>query len=191
MLKWSDGKPLTESQIQTITGLTIKRPSCLSRLRRATEAGITFNTLSDELRYLMGVHRTQIEALPDGQEIVLDASQDEARRAKTIREALLIDEKRKQESIRTQLLRQEVFELDAIQPAWDRLIVSLREGLKGMIPTIVARILPLTDEDEAIDRAMSELRRHLHKLSQFSLRRELDPGTNEEHWEHVDNAESE
>ena len=43
-----------------------------------------------------------------------------------------------------------------------------------MIPTLVDKILPLDDRDEALDRCEDELSRHLSRLSDFDLTRELN-----------------
>ena len=114
--------------------------------------------------------------------IPLSADKAEASRLKIIREALLLDEKHKQAVIETRLQRKQVFYLEAITPAWVQMVVSVRESLRGMIPTLVDKILPLTDRNEALDRCEDELSRHLSRLSNFDLTRELNELSGDESW---------
>ena len=84
--------------------------------------------------------------------------------------------------IETRLQRRDVFYLDAITPKWQAMVISVRESLRGMIPTLVDKILPLDDRDEALDRCEDELSRHLERLSDFDLTRELNELSGDESW---------
>ena len=183
-LKWEDGKQLTMSEIKTITGLDINREAIRRRLRKAKSMGIPVDTLAEQIRVLvLGVDVISSSAQSVGATIPLDVDANEARRLKTIRETLLIDEKRKQAEIETQLKRKEVFYLDAIEPAWSAMVISIREALRGMMPTLVDKVLPCETRDEAVDRAEDELARHLYRLSEFDLVRELNEHEGIEGWE--------
>ena len=187
-LKWENGIKLTLDEIHQLTGITIGRPAINLRLRKATLAGIPVDTLAQQIAVLTehksAPAQTGRDDADDGG-IPLSADKAEAGRLKTIREALLLDEKRKQAVVETRLQRREVFYLDAITPAWAQMVISVRESLRGMIPTLVDKILPLDDRDEALDRCEDELSRHLSRLSEFDLTRELNERDGTENWTHT------
>ena len=68
------------------------------------------------------------------------------------------------------------------------MVISLRESLRGMIPHLVDKVLPLSDRHEALDRAEDELSRHLGRISDFDLERELNEQTGDESWEYTENG---
>ena len=189
-LVWADGRKLTLDEIQQLTGLEIRRPAINIRLRKAKLSGIPVSTLAHQISVLSEHKRTPAQTgLDDADDggIPLSADKAEAGRLKTIREALLLDEKHKQAVIETRLQRKEIFYLEAITPAWVQMVVSVRESLRGMIPTLVDKILPLSDRNEALDRAEDELSRHLDRVSEFDLSRELNEQDGTEKWEYSEN----
>ena len=184
-LVWADGRKLTLDEIHQLTGLEIGRPAVNTRLRKAKLEGIPVSTLAQQIAVLTEHKRTPAQPGRDDAGdggIPLSSDKAEAGRLKTIREALLIDEKHKQAVIETRLQRRDVFYLEAITPAWVQMCVSVRESLRGMIPTLVDKILPLTDRNEALDRCEDELSRHLSRLSDFDLTRELNELSGDESW---------
>ena len=184
-LKWADGRKLTLDEIQQLTGLEIRRPAINIRLRKAKLEGIPVSALAQQIAVLTEHKRTPAQPGRDDADdggIPLSADKAEAGRLKTIREALLLDEKHKQAVVETRLQRKEIFYLEAITPAWVQMVVSVRESLRGMIPTLVDKILPLSDRNEALARAEDELSRHLDRVSEFDLSRELNEQDGTEKW---------
>ena len=168
-----------------MTGLEIGRPAINIRLRKAKLEGIPVSTLAQQIAVLTEHKRTPAQPGRDDAGdggIPLSADKAEAGRLKTIREALLLDEKHKQAVVETRLQRKEIFYLEAITPAWQAMVISVRESLRGMIPTLVDKILPIDDRDEALDRCEDELSRHLSRLSDFDLTRELNELSGDESW---------
>lgn len=188
-LVWSDGTKLTLEQVQELTGLSIGQSAITKRLVRAKQDGLSVDTLAKQIAVLSTNTRPAPAASSEAEsgDIPLDADKAEAGRLKTIREAMLLDEKRKQAEIETRLKRKEVFRLDSIAPAWSALVVSIRESLRGAIPMIVDKVLPLDDRDTALDRAEDELSRHLERISEFDLERELNEQTGDETWQFTEN----
>ena len=136
-LKWADGRKLTLDEIQQLTGLEIRRAAINIRLRKAKLSGIPVSTLAHQISVLSEHKRTPAQPGRDDAHdggIPLSADKAEAGRLKTIREALLLDEKHKQAVIETRLQRRDVFYLDAITPKWQAMVISVRESLRGMIP---------------------------------------------------------
>ena len=184
-LKWANGQKLTLDEIHQLTGLEIGRPAVNTRLRKAKLDGIPVSSLSHQISVLSEHKRTPAQPGRDDADdggIPLGADKAEAGRLKTIREALLLDEKHKQAAVETRLQRKEIFYLEAITPAWQAMVISVRESLRGMIPTLVDKILPIDDRDEALDRCEDELSRHLSRLSDFDLTRELNEQDGTEKW---------
>ena len=184
-LIWADGRKLTLDEIHQLTGLEIRRPAINIRLRKAKLSGIAISTLAQQIAVLTEHKSTQAQTGRDDAHdggIPLTADKAEAGRLKTIREALLLDEKHKQAVIETRLQRRDVFYLEAITPAWQAMVISVRESLRGMIPTLVDKLLPIDDRDEALDRCEDELSRHLSRLSDFDLTRELNELSGDESW---------
>ena len=184
-LVWADGRKLTLDEIHQLTGLKIGRPAINVRLRKSKLEGIPVSVLAQQIAVLTEHKRTPAQPGRDDADdggIPLSADKAEAGRLKTIREALLLDEKHKQAVVETRLQRKQVFYLDAITPAFVQMVVSVRESLRGMIPTLVDKILPLSDRNEALDRAESELSRHLDRVSEFDLSRELNEQDGTEKW---------
>ena len=148
------------------------------RLHNARDKGFSVATLHEQIDFLMGRSVVPNDDETDDSAIPLTADADEAKRLKTIREALLFDERQKQASIETAKTRREVFALDAITPAWESMVIAVREALLGAIPVLVDKILPCKERDVAVDRAEAELVRHLNRLTSFDLVRTL----NEAEW---------
>ena len=87
--------------------------------------------------------------------------------------------------IETRLQRRDVFYLEAITPAWVQAMCDKCSGesLRGMIPTRwLIKSYHWTDRDEALDRCEDELSRHLSRLSDFDLTRELNELSGDESW---------
>lgn len=184
MLRWKSGQTIPIDQLQQITGLSIQRPAMLARLRKARKQGIPCETLAEQIAVLSDANVVHYDVGDDIlQDIPLSADATEAKRLKTVREALLIDEKRKQAEIETKLRRREVFYLDAIEPAWAAMVVAVREALRNAVPNLVDKILPCSNRNEALDRAEAELSRHLQQVSEFDLVRELNEHEGSEIWE--------
>ena len=179
-LTWQNGKLLSLQELHQVTGMTIQRPAMVRRLKQARARGYSVDTLDEQISLLL--NRTPA-ATTDESDIPLNADAEEAKRLKTIREALLFDEKRKQAEIETRLKRREVFYLGAITPVWEAMVIAVREALLGAIPTLVDKILPCKCRDDAVDRAESELIRHLNRISDFDLERTLNESTGEEKWQ--------
>ena len=179
-LIWDDGTRLTVAQIQQLTGLECGRAAISMRIAKAKKEGRRAATLAQQVAILS--EHTRPVAVDTSGSIPLGVDRAEGARLKVIREALLLDEKRKQAEIETRLKRKEVFYLESITPAWSAMVVSVRESLRGMIPTLVDKILPIDDRDEALDRCEDELSRHLSRLSDFDLTRELNELSGDESW---------
>ena len=179
-LRWDDGTPLSLQQLHQLTGLSIQKESMLRRLRRARASGYAVSTLQQQISQLSARRVTEIDDL---HEIPFEADADEARRLKTVREALLLDEKRRQAEIVTRLQRKEVFYLESLTPAWASMVIGVREALLGAVGLIVDKVMPCDERDEAVERAEKEITRHLNRISAFDLVRELDEQTGEETWE--------
>ena len=130
-LIWADGRKLTLDEIHQLTGLEIRRPAINIRLRKAKLSGIAISTLAQQIAVLTEHKSTQAQTGRDDAHdggIPLTADKAEAGRLKTIREALLLDEKHKQAVIETRLQRRDVFYLEAITPAWQAMVISVRES---------------------------------------------------------------
>ena len=178
-LRTRDGKVVPHGILQELTGLNIKRPAMIHRLKQARDIGYAVDSLPQQIACLTSSgHQTS-----SSDEIPLDAPFEEGRRLKILREALWIEQKRKQAEIKTALERREVFYLDAIMPAWSSMVIGVREALLGAIPTLVDKVLPCKERDVAVDRAEAELIRHLNRLSDFDLERTLNEQTGDEEWE--------
>ena len=183
-LIWDDGKRLTVAEIQQLTGLECGRAAISMRIAKAKKAGVRAATLAQQVA-ILSEHTRPVAVVTSGDDdrsIPLGVDKAEGARLKVIREALLLDEKRKQAEIETRLKRKEVFYLESITPAWSAMVVSVRESLRGMIPTLVDKILPLSDRNEALARAEDELSRHLDRVSEFDLSRELNEQDGTEKW---------
>ena len=177
---WDSGKRLTVAEIQQLTGLGCGRAAISMRISKAKKEGRPVDTLAQQVAVLS--QHTRPVAVDTSGSIPLGVDRAEGARLKVIREALLLDEKRKQAEIETRLQRKEIFYLEAITPAWVQMVVSVRESLRGMIPTLVDKILPLSDRNEALARAEDELSRHLDRVSEFDLSRELNEQDGTEKW---------
>ena len=170
MLKWQNGKNLTADELQQLTGLTIKRPAMLARLRKAEQSGVILDTLAQQIAVLVNPMRSDSH---ENTEISLLDDFSEAKRHKTLREALERQERWKQAEIETRRLRGELVDINEMLPAWENMIVAMRVALQEMIPALTDQILGAADRDTALERAENELRRHVKRLSEFSLTRTL------------------
>ena len=178
-LRTRDGKVVPHGILQELTGLNIKRPAMIHRLKQARDIGYAVDSLPQQIACLTSSgHQTS-----SSDEIPLDAPFEEGKRLKIVREALWIEQKRKQAEIKTALEKREVFYLDAIMPAWSSMVIGVREALLGAVGLIVDKVLPCKDRDEAVDRAEQELIRHLNRISAFDLERSLNERTSEETWD--------